>query len=104
MVGSDSREDAMRGQQVNFVAGGNVSFLRLRQVAEHPGAQLEIWDWDQGLQQSPGCPRNAKFVGMVGKQELLDLAVACMHMLNQKTLALELQRNLREATGNDNQD
>lgn len=92
----------MKGQQVNFVAGGNVSFLRLRKVAGHPGTQLEIWDWDQGMDQEPGCPKNAKFVGMVGKQELIDVAVACMHMLNQKGLALELQKNFRRGADNGN--
>lgn len=86
----------MRGQQAEFVAGGSAAFMRLRKVSTHPGAQLEVWGVDRALSQNPGYPTNPEFIGMVGKKELLDVAVACLHMLGQSVIAQDLQFEMSE--------
>ena len=92
------------GHQIDFVAGGDMSFIRLRPIKQHPGIQLEAWNMESALVVSPGCPSAPDWVGAVGSDQLYDLAIASLRMLGYKKWAQALNEawhNRANATEDD---
>jgi len=94
-----SAEQKLRGQQLDFAAGGSASFIRLRPTTEYPGATIEAWDQEQAQHQNPGEPLNPRWTGVVGRAQLVELAVTALkfigyHHLVDLLLALETARGM----------
>lgn len=88
----------MRNQQIDFVAGGDMLYMRIRATAQHPGCALEVWDVASTMQQEPGSPKDPTLTGMLGKHQLIELAAGALIMLKRSDLAAQLRVDLGTAS------